>query len=276
VTSCHEIANRRHAYLVAVPPRPWGSIRRKRCDEPVTSGRGLSAPANAGPAGRRRSAEVAELVGSSGTKPLSWARRDGARTLQQVVRNESITLMSDAEDESVGALAEFVALRAEILARQGSASSLMLYQLTSAAGVFSFALSDTARTPFLLVLPFTSYLLAWRYTMHSLATGNMAIYIRDKLDHRVPGGLGWESWNASLPPRISSRFFLSPNRLIFTGVALGAATWVGFYLASVIGSTIDWPRGVGLAILWFVGLGLSVESWRATHLAHEKWTRRRP
>jgi hypothetical protein len=182
--------------------------------------------------------------------------------------------MQDAEIETLGPLAEFNALRAEILARQGAASSILLYQLTSAAGVISFALSDPDRTPLLLVIPFTSYLLAWRYTMHSLATHGLGRYIKEELHPRVPGGLGWESWLANQAPGISRRFFISPNRLIFTGVALPATIWVGIYLATSVGSTIDWPRGLGLSALWLAGAAVAIESWTATQTGQAKWSSR--
>jgi hypothetical protein len=179
-----------------------------------------------------------------------------------------------AVNSSEGPLAEFTSLRAEILLRQGFQASLFTFQLTSAAGLFSFALSDASHTPLLLVLPFTSYLLGWRYVLHYLATQNMGAYIADHLSNKVGGGLHWEQWISNEPSRVQRRFFVHPVRMAFPGVAVAAIVWVAVYLAKSIGSTISWTTGVTLLVFLAVDLMITIESVRAVYIASSKWSNR--
>jgi hypothetical protein len=59
-------------------------------------------------------------------------------------------------------LAEFAALRAEILQRTSLQWNIFALQLTAAGVVFSFALSSPSHTAFLLILPVITYALTGR------------------------------------------------------------------------------------------------------------------
>lgn len=86
-------------------------------------------------------------------------------------------------------LAEFAALRAEILQRQSIQWNTFALQLTAAGVVFSFALSNPSHTGFLLILPVVTYALTGRYVSQSIGTEKVGIYIREVLDVKLKGQL---------------------------------------------------------------------------------------
>src|ERR1017187_7045855 len=103
--------------------------------------------------------------------------------------------MSKDESYSLEAcLAEFSALRDEILQRFATNWSVFALQLTAAAVIFSFALSSSGRTGFLLILPLTTYALAGRFMGNLLAINSIGTYIREVLGPRTRGALYWEDW----------------------------------------------------------------------------------
>jgi hypothetical protein len=131
------------------------------------------------------------------------------------------------------ALAEFGALRAEIIARQNSQQGLLSIQLTATGALFSLALSGAGKAAVLLVLPLVTYMLAGRHVSHSYACHSIAAYIRAELSGRVPGGLGWEDWllrHRSGPARSRT---LSPLVITFPGISLLALMGSMPYLASL-------------------------------------------
>lgn len=91
-------------------------------------------------------------------------------------------------------LAEFSALRAEMTNRQNLHWNVFALQLTAAGVIFSFALSNSNRTGFLLILPVITYALTGRYVSQYLGVRNMATYIRDVLNEKSNGNFGWEHW----------------------------------------------------------------------------------
>jgi hypothetical protein len=103
-------------------------------------------------------------------------------------------------DDHAGPLAEYVALRAEILQLVDLQWKATVVLLTTTGAVFGFALSSAGRIPLLLIIPYSCYILCTRWLHAQMLVDRAAYYIRTQLDKRVPGGLGWERWlNARLP-----------------------------------------------------------------------------
>ena len=155
-------------------------------------------------------------------------------------------------------LAEYPALRAEILQRSSLQWNMFALQLTAAGVVFSFALSNSTHTGFLLILPVVSYVLTGRYVSQVLGTQNAAAYIREVLEPRTDGTLHWETWNRSLRPRARILTFLNPLFLAFPGVSVIALAWV----APFVWAGHDVGKRILVAIIWLIGLvvtGLSVQ-----------------
>jgi hypothetical protein len=80
-------------------------------------------------------------------------------------------------DETEGPLAEFAALRAQILQSIQMQWNIFALQLTATAALFSFALSSFSRTGYLLILPVITYALSGRYIYEYWTTQRLGIYI---------------------------------------------------------------------------------------------------
>jgi hypothetical protein len=155
-------------------------------------------------------------------------------------------------------LAEFNALRAEIIARQASAQSLLSIQLTAAGALFSLALSGAGRAAVLLVLPLITYMLAGRAVAHSYACLSIGTYIRTQLSPWVSGGLGWEQWirsHRSSPKRYRG---LDPQLISFPGISVLALLGSLPYLASQTWSV----TAMILWTAWLIGVAFAGSSAR--------------
>jgi hypothetical protein len=170
-------------------------------------------------------------------------------------------------ESSEGALAEFDALRQEILQRQGTQHQVLALQLTIAGAVFSFALTGHARSGFLLIIPLSSYMLCSRFVEDHVGIRHIGRYIRESLSPRVPGGLNWESWVARNPVTFG-----------VPGLAWGYAylvTYPGVALLALAAGSESFlaadhrraPILVALALVWTLDLAITVLSavllWRA-------------
>ena len=82
-------------------------------------------------------------------------------------------------------IAEFVALREEILQRSNLQWNIFALQLTATGVVFSFALSDPSHASILLILPVIAYALAGRYVFQGFNIDKIATYIREVLDVKM-------------------------------------------------------------------------------------------
>jgi hypothetical protein len=168
-------------------------------------------------------------------------------------------------------LAEFAALRAEILQRQNMQWNIFALQLTAAGVVFSFALSNPAHTGFLLILPIITYALTGRYVGHSISTQRLATYIREILEVRTNGELHWETWHRSQPNAVRSLTFLNPLFLAFPGVALIAIVWVAPYVWA--GHSTSTGERVLIFIVWVVGIAITALSFQliGSRIASRYW-----
>jgi hypothetical protein len=169
-------------------------------------------------------------------------------------------------------LAEFAALRAEISQRSSLQWNIFAFQLTAAGVVFSFALSNSSHTGFLLILPVVSYALAGRYVSQSLSIQTIGSYIREVLEVRAKGELHWETWIKTHPPRKHLILTLvNPYYLVFPGPAVIALAWVAPYIWE---SHTSAGKRVLIVIIWFIGIVVTALSIQMiTHIQARFWRR---
>jgi hypothetical protein len=149
-------------------------------------------------------------------------------------------------------LAEFAALRAEMVQRSSLQWNIFALQLTAAGVVFSFALSNPSHTGFLLILPIISYALAGRYISQSTAIQTIGTYIREVLEVRAKGELHWETWVKAYRPRaLRVLNWIHPYYLVFPGVAVFALAWVTPYVWE---SHTSASKRVLIVIIWIIGI----------------------
>ncbi|GAA3841975.1 hypothetical protein [Streptomyces chiangmaiensis] len=200
-------------------------------------------------------------------------------------------MSASTEHGTEGPLAEFTALRQEIIQRQATQHNVLALQLTISGAVFSFALTGTSRSGFLLIVPVSTYLLCSRFVEDHVGIGQLGRYIREHLSPRIPGGLGWESWVARNPARfgIPGLLWIYAYFVTYPGVAVLA-------LAGAAPTTFAMHHGhrslgvaVGLVVVWLLGLTVTALCclllWRTakstrdrepTHRIHPPEPRREP
>jgi hypothetical protein len=160
--------------------------------------------------------------------------------------------------EKDGPLAEYNALRAEILGRQAAQQNLLTLQLTASGAVLSFALATVGRNFFLLILPFTSYMLCGRYARQNVFIVNIGLYTREVLARKISGGLEWEDWRTRHPRLPLLTRVIEPLYMTFPGVAFLALVIVAPAVFSTRSSGL-WSH-LGLSALWLLGLLVSVST----------------
>jgi hypothetical protein len=140
---------------------------------------------------------------------------------------------------------------------------VMSFQVTTAGATFGFSLSSPSRTPFLLIVPFSSYILMARWALYRQLVSGVTNYIMNELSPRVPGGLHWERWIRESRHQFWVRHLLwiDPRQVDVPGASILAVTAVAGWLVvfhswTSRGTVI----GVGLALLAAFGLVLSVSS----------------
>jgi len=170
--------------------------------------------------------------------------------------------MDDKESSVQAALAEFAALRSEALQSFSMQWNAVALQLTATAVLVSFSLTERSRTGFLLIVPIVSYVLNGRYLRSEYNIGHIAAYIMEKLDPRVPGGLGWEEWlRKSSRGEPVIRWFAS-GPLLFCAISVLTLVWVVPYIMfeSRISTVDRWMLGVA----WVLDFGLTIASLYTT------------
>jgi hypothetical protein len=155
-------------------------------------------------------------------------------------------------------LAEFAALREEMLQKISNSWTIFAFQLTTAGVLFSFSLTDASRVGFLLIIPVVSYILASQYTRNLHGMREIATYIRDELSPRAPGGLKWEEWHIKRPTDRSKYPVLSPASVTFPGVSCAALAIVLPYITN--GKHISIADRWMLWLLWSIGLTITIMS----------------
>jgi hypothetical protein len=162
------------------------------------------------------------------------------------------------EAETQVLLAEFSALRDEMLQKISTGWTIFVFQLTTSGVVFSFALTGTSRAGFLLIIPIISYILASQYLRNLHGMREIGTYIRVELSPRVPGGLKWEEWHIRRPTDRDKFVLLSPASIAFPGVSFIALAFVPPFLVG--GSRISPFDNWMLWVLWGICLVITVMS----------------
>ena len=156
------------------------------------------------------------------------------------------------EERHDGPLAEFAALRAEILQLNQQQSQVLTLQLTISGAVLSVAISRDSLRALMLVIPLVSYLLYFRFLAGSMSIYEIARYVREELSERVPGGLHWEDW-LRRESRQMPIFGIVPRLLTFPGASLIALGWS--FATIFLSSGMNAGERTGMATLWFLGFG---------------------
>ena len=142
------------------------------------------------------------------------------------------------EDITDVVLAEFAALRAEILQTLSQQWLILAFDLTAAGAIFSVAQSSH-NTRLLLILPVVTYSLIEQYLKNFKMLMRLGDYIKDILSPRVHYHLGWEKWlKPQLGPRKKQNKLrrligsFSPLPAIFLLISIIALVWVAIYLSN--------------------------------------------
>jgi hypothetical protein len=152
--------------------------------------------------------------------------------------------MADVTDAD-GPLAEFAALRAEILQLNQQQNPVLALQLTIAGAVFGITVSHPRLIGLLIIVPVVSYSLCMRYLTNGMSIREIARYIREDLSSRVPGGLNWESWIVSNSRENTTYSLVLPLLFTFPGTSALALSWVLTYIFNQSN-----PKLIGFAVLW--------------------------
>jgi len=174
-----------------------------------------------------------------------------------------------------GPLAEFVALRQEIDRRSVMQDNLFGLQLTAAAVIFSFALSRAGRSGFLLIIPVSTFILCARNVDQIYGIQNAGLYIRNVLNAKVPGGLGWEAWIHGKEDVVRAAQFSQGRRtaaliVTFPATAVGGLVWSAPYVFRSV-HRLATPERTALIVTWALGLAATASAaqmiWRALRSA---------
>jgi hypothetical protein len=154
-----------------------------------------------------------------------------------------------------------------------SQQQLSNLQGTISAAMFGFALTNQDRVLLLLVLSITTYMLCGRYAMHHATVHDVGNYIREVLDPKVPGGLGWERWILDHKrPRLPAVSSIDPLFVHYPGVAVLSLIWL---VPKVFFGS--WQVAVGqrmaVIILWFLGIVIALVTIRLTWRVRWRWIR---
>ncbi|HEX6686457.1 MAG TPA: hypothetical protein VF062_27040 [Candidatus Limnocylindrales bacterium] len=158
-------------------------------------------------------------------------------------------------DPSIGPLAEFTALRAEILQNNQNHNHVLTLQLTITGAILGIVVTGPSLRALALVIPVVSELLYLRFVTDVIETFEAARYIRESLSPRVPGGLGWEEWSlhhARRKPGLGMTSML----LTFSGASMLGLAWAfdAVFHSAAIGSGMK----AGLIALWVLGVAATV------------------
>ena len=126
--------------------------------------------------------------------------------------------------------------------------------------MFSFALTGTSRSGFLLIVPLSTYMLCSRFVEDHVGIRQLGRYIDEHLGPRIPGGLGWESWVARNPVRFGIRGLQWIYAYFVTYPAVAVLA-----LAAAAPSTFSTAHGrhspaatAALIVVWLLGLAVTV------------------
>jgi hypothetical protein len=179
-------------------------------------------------------------------------------------RREETDVRRRADEEQIGPLAEFDALRSEILQLSDQQWRTTTVLITTTGAVFGFGLSGNGRIPLLLIMPFAAYMLCSQWVHSHDLINRAAHYIRTELDSKVSGGLGYEQWlkerRGDLRLRkVLANTWIQPMVLIYPAMSSLALAAVAIWFSGARLPWINLVVAVG-ALAWLFGLGLTVLS----------------
>lgn len=180
-------------------------------------------------------------------------------------------------DRHLGPLAEYTALRTEIIHLMDQQWKVTAFLITTSGAVFGFALTSASRIPLLLIIPFSSNILAARWVLCQHLVERVSLYIRTELDPRVPGGIGYEKWlrkPTAEPPGLRRMFRqaqTSPTVIVFPALAVLALATVAWWFP-LSGHSWSEPAVVPGLVAWAVGVVLTLLSLRLIRLAAKRRT----
>jgi hypothetical protein len=150
-----------------------------------------------------------------------------------------------------GPLAEFSALRAEILQYNQQHHQIFTLQLTITGAILSVVLARYSLAPVALVIPLTSYMLYLRFMTYAVEIYAAALYIHSSLSERIPGGLHWENWLRTSGRGIS---IISKATQLLTYAAPGALGLAWAFRPAFLDSRLSVAHHGVLIVFWSVGL----------------------
>ncbi|MFG1639813.1 hypothetical protein ACGFMK_05965 [Amycolatopsis sp. NPDC049252] len=182
-----------------------------------------------------------------------------------------------SDDAHLGPLAEYTALRAEISRLMAQQWKVTAFLITTSGAVFGFAFTSAGRLPLLLIIPFSSNILASQWVGCHQLIERVSLYIRTELDPHVPGGIGYEKWlrRGAVEPigvrRLLRQAQTSPTVLAFPALAVLALGTVAWWFLLQRHAWSDPAFAPGLAA-WAIGVVLTVLSLRLIWLAAKRRT----
>lgn len=109
--------------------------------------------------------------------------------------------LSEAQDRFL--MAEYSALRAEIIARTTIQHTLIQIALVAVAAILGFGLEQKSATAILLY-PILAMLLAAAWKQSNLRIGQIGMYTKDKIESALGGNMGWEHYLETHPDYFST------------------------------------------------------------------------
>jgi hypothetical protein len=194
-------------------------------------------------------------------------------SLQATHHAERCLIISGAEEHGeAAALAEFTALRAEVLQMKQIQWAILAFQLGATGVVVKLALSPH-RTAWLLIVPLLSYVLVAQYLRCSDGLDRISAYIRDDLNPRVSGHLQWEEWKyrrsrSHIPQTkwIGLANWLRPLSVVFAWVPAAALMRAVPYILAQH-SLSAWNRLL-LTSIWLFLLAITMLTFYLTKCLH--------
>jgi hypothetical protein len=185
----------------------------------------------------------------------------------------AIGMASDKELSAQAALAEFAALRTEVLQAFSTQWNILALQLTATAVLFSFSLTSHTRTGFLLIVPIVSYILNGRYLRGERLILLASRYIMTEISPRVHGGLNWENWMESRAKGpYNYILWIAYGPSVFALISMVALAWVGPYVFHA--SSMPVVDNSILEIIWVLDLLLTLVSIYSIWVVWRIWVER--
>ncbi len=158
------------------------------------------------------------------------------------------------DPDSAATIAEYNALRSEILTRITLQQQVFALHLTASGAILSLALARPSNAPVLLVVPFLSYLLCGSFASLHFVILELAAYIEAVLSPKLGGLLNWETWLRKRPHPYQAPIVVDPIYVAFPGTAGLALAGSGYYLLAL---ALDGRFQILLALAWLLGLTLT-------------------